>query len=580
MPGPFVPARSRFHRSAALLLILLSPLGWILGPAAEAATAPAVRGAEAMVVSPEPHATRAGLEVLRSGGNAVDASVTVAFTLAVTYPLAGNLAGGGFMLYRSEEAAHHALDFRETAPRALCTKDFLDPEGCVIPGSSLTGGLAVGVPGSVAGLAEAHRLWGGKPWAELLSPAIRLAEEGFPVSRWLASTLADSIKKLRADPEARRIFTHDGRPLAEGELLVQPDLAASLRRIAEAGPAGFYDGPTADALIRTVRGRQGVMDAADLEAYRPVLREPLEGEYRGFRIITFPPPSSGGVALLQILGMLERFDLAAEGPGSSRTVHLIAEAARRAFADRARWLGDPDFYQVPLQGLLDPDYLARRSSSIRTRRATRSAKLQAGEPAGAESTETLHFSVVDGAGRAAAVTTTLNARYGTGIVAEGTGILLNNQIDDFALAPGVPNLYGLVGGEANAVRGGKRPLSSMSPTIVEAQKPSARPLLVLGSPGGPTIITSVAQVLINVLDHRLPLQEAVDFPRFHHQWLPDKIRHEPRAFPADVLNALRAKGHELYESGYLGNVNAIGTDPNGVWQGAADPRRSSSAAGY
>jgi gamma-glutamyltranspeptidase/glutathione hydrolase len=534
-----------------------------------------------MVVSPEAHATRAGLETLREGGTAVDAAVVVAFALAVTYPLAGNLGGGGFMLYRADASAHHALDFRESAPRKLRPELFLDEEGRPIPGLSLRGGLAVGVPGSVAGLAEAHRRWGTRPWDELLRPAIRLAEEGFEVYRWLAHTFEVEADRLRDDPEARRLFTRDGRPLTEGELLVQPELAATLRAIADEGESAFYRGRTARAIARTVRERGGLIDKRDLAAYRPVLRRPIEGRYRGHRVVSFPPPSSGGVALLQILGILERFDLHGAGAASARATHLIAEAERYAFADRARWLGDPAYVDVPVVRLLEPAYLARRAGEIPLERANRSEQVLPLEMTAPDSGETLHLVVADERGRAVSMTLTLNSWFGTGIVARGTGVLLNNEIDDFALAPGVPNTYGLLGSDANAVAGGKRPLSSMTPTIVEANEGGSRPLLVLGSPGGSTIITSVAQVLINFVDHGMSLQEAVDAPRFHHQWQPDRLTHEAGAFPRDTERDLRARGHRLeLRARGLGNVNAVATDADGAWLGAADPRRQGAAAGY
>jgi len=323
------------------------------------------------------------------------------------------------------------------------------------------------------------------------------------------------------------------------------------------------------------------MQAADLAAYRPVLREPVEGSYRGHRVVSFPPPSSGGVALLQILGMLERFDLRAAGAGSSLTVHLMAEAERRAFADRFRWLGDPDFYEVPVTELLQPDYLAGRAAGIDPDRASPSSEVQPGQPAVLEPVETMHLSVADERGRAVSLTITLNFWFGSAIVAEDTGVLLNNEIDDFSLAPGAPNAYGLIGGEANAAAPGKRPLSSMTPTMVEATGDGTRPLLILGTPGGPTIITSVLQVLINVIDHEMPLSVAVAAPRFHHQWQPDVLRHEPRAFPSDVRQNLIERGHTLERlENLLGNVNAIGLDTDGAWLGAADPRRQGSAAGY
>ncbi len=578
MPGPFVPVR--LPKLRLLTGFLLAMWVWVGAPVS-AASAPAALGERGMVVSPESLATGIGLDVLQRGGNAIDAGVAVSFALTVTYPQAAPIGGGGFLLYRDETAQHHALDFRERAPAALTAEVFLDEDGRPIPDLSLRGGLAVGVPGSVAGLAEAHRRWGSLSWAELVKPAIRLARKGFPVYPQLARLLADSEALILEDESARSIFTRGGHALRTGKILIQRDLGSALRRIARQGPSGFYRGPTAEAVVATVSAGGGVMTLQDLLDYEPVAREPLEGRYRGYRVVSFPPPSSGGIAVLQMLGMLERFDLRRTGPGSSLTVHLIAEIERRAYADRSRWLGDPAFFDVPTGPLLDFDYLTARAASVRKDRATPSRDLLPGDPVPGDDTETLHFSIADSAGRAVSMTLTLNAWFGTCIVAEGTGVLLNNEIDDFALAPGIPNTYGLLGGEANAVAGGKRPLSSMTPTMVELPEPGPRPFLVLGSPGGSKIITSVLQVLINVIDHDMPLQEAVDAPRFHHQWQPDHIRHEPRSFAADVLENLKARGHALeVGDSPLGNVNAIGIDSAGNWLGAADPRREGSAEGY
>jgi gamma-glutamyltranspeptidase/glutathione hydrolase len=548
---------------------------------AEAASRPATRGERAMVVTPDEPSSAAGLEVLRSGGNAVDAAVATAFVLAVTFPKAGSLGGGGFLLYRGPGGEHHALDFRERAPAALRPELFLDGDGRPLPGSTLEGGLAVGVPGTLAGLSEMHRRWGSRPWKELLKPAIRLAERGFPLSPYMADAIAADADKLSKDPGARAIFLPHGRPPRAGELLVQKDLAATLRTIAKKGPATFYEGPLARSLSASVRDTGGVMQPEDLAAYEPVMREPLRRSYRGHDVVSFPPPSSGGIALLQMLGILESFDLRAAGPGSSLSIHLIAEAARVAFADRSRWVGDPAFFEVPVDGLLSPEYLSRRAAAIDPDRATASSELLPAEPELIGSRETLHFSVADGEGRAVALTNTLNTSFGTGIVAGRSGILLNNEIDDFALAPGLPNVYGLLGGEANAIAGGKRPLSSMTPTIVELPGGGARPALVLGSPGGATIITSVLQVIVNVIDHGMPLREAVDSPRIHHQWLPDHIRYEQRAFPDDVSLGLEVRGHALQRAvGIIGNVNAIGLDERGAWLGAADARRQGAEAGF
>ncbi len=559
------------HLTALLLLIPL-----ILGAAPKEAI-----GERVMVVTPDPYATAVGVDVMRSGGNAFDCAVAVAFALAVTFPQAGGIGGGGFALLRTADGGYHALDYRELAPAALTAEMFLDEQGRPVEGRSLEGGLAVGVPGVVAGLAEMHRRFGSRPWAELLAPAIRFAEEGFVVLPYQHRSLARHAEKLSADPEAAQTFLREGRPPEEGELLVQKELASTLKSIAKHGASAFYSGPTAAAVAGSVRGSGGVMVVEDLAAYRPTWREPVEGSYRGYRVISFPPPSSGGVALLQMLGMLEHFDLKAAGFGSSEAVHLMAEAERVAFADRARWLGDPEFFEVPVKELLDPRYLADRAAAVKADRATPSSGLSPLAPRVNEPKETLHFSIVDGEGGAVACTTTLNALFGNGTVASGTGVLLNNEIDDFSLAPGSPNIYGLLGGEANAVAGGKRPLSSMTPTIVEPPDGGKRPIMVLGSPGGPAIITAVLQVLVNVVDHGMPLQEAVNAPRFHHQWQPDLIECELRAFPADVVRNLEARGHKVIESeAILGNVNAIGLDGEGRWLGAADPRREGAAAGF
>jgi gamma-glutamyltranspeptidase/glutathione hydrolase len=533
-----------------------------------------------MIVAPEKDAAVVGLEVLRRGGNAVDAAVATTFALAVTYPRAGNLGGGGFLLYRAPDGSHAGLDFRETAPAALAPSMFKDRAGRLDPTKSLSGGLAVGVPGSVAGLVAAHKRWGTRPWPELLEPAIRLAEEGVIVSARSAERYAEAARELAADPDARAIFTHDGAPLREGDRLVQKDLAGTLRAIAAKGAAGFYEGSVAEAIVKKSASTGGVMTREDLTRYRALPRTPLTGSYRGRTIVAFPPPSSGGIVLLEALGMLERFDLAASGAGSALTLHRIAEAERRAFADRSSYLGDPDVVKVPVAALLDRSYLAKRGATIRDDRATPSSAIRPGTFEGSRGGNTLHLSVADARGGAVALTTTLNSWYGAALVAPGTGVLLNNEIDDFALSPGVPNQFGLVGGDANALAGGKRPLSSMCPTIVEDPASRGRPLMVLGAPGGPTIISSVLQTIVHVIDDGMSLQEAVDAPRIHHQWLPDELVYERRAFPPEVAAGLRTRGHVLKEHGPIGNVCAIGVDAEGRWTGAPDPRDEAVALGY
>ena len=562
--------------SCALRLVAVALLA---SHAALAASPPSVTGVRGMVVAPDARAAAAGLETLRRGGNAVDAAVATAFALAVSYPRAGALGGGGFLLVRSPEGAVEGLDFRETAPRALTMDAFRSASGIPDPKRAQQGGLAVAVPGLVAGLADAHARWGSRPWAELIAPAIELAEAGFTVTAVSALTFEEEAGRLAADPGARALFTADGKPLPAGSRVVQRDLARTLRAIARGGRSAFYEGPVAEAIAKTVAGAGGVMAASDLAAYRTERREPLVGSYRGRKVVAFPPPSSGGIVLLQALALLERFDLAGSGAGSSTTLHRIAEAERRAFADRSRFLGDPAFVRVPVGGLLDPAYLAARSATIRDRRATPSSKIGPGTPSPAGEGHTLHLSVADARGGTVALTTTLNSWYGAAIVAAGTGVLLNNEIDDFSLATGIPNQYGLLGENANAVAGGKRPLSSMCPTIVEHPS-GGRPELVLGARGGATIISSVLETILHVVDDGMTLQEAVDAPRIHHQWMPDAIQLEPRAIPEDVAVALRAKGHTLTVRKPFGSVCAIGRDAMGRWTGAADPRDEVVALGY
>jgi gamma-glutamyltranspeptidase/glutathione hydrolase len=551
-----------------------------IAPTAPAASRRPVVGARGMVVAPERDAAAVGLSVLRRGGNAVDAAVATAFALAVTFPRAGNLGGGGFLIYRAPDGSHAGLDFRETAPSALTAAMFADASGRIDPAKSRKGALAVGVPGSVAGLVEAHKRWGTRPWDELVAPAIRLAEEGVVVSELTAEILLDETARLAADPAAAAIFTRSGAPMREGDRLVQKDLAKTLRGIAAQGAAGFYEGPVAEAIVKVAGAGGGVMTLADLAGYRAVSRTPLSGSYRAKTIVVFPPPSSGGVVLLQALAMLQRFDLSASGAGSALTLHRIAEAERRAFADRTVYLGDPDVVKVPVNALLDPAYLAARAATIRDDRATPSSKVPPGSLATGAGGNTLHLSIADDRGGAVALTTTLNSWYGAALVAPGTGVLLNNQIDDFSLAKGVANQWKLVGGDANAIAGGKRPLSSMCPTIVESQPPGARPLLVLGARGGPRIISSVLQTIVHVIDDGMSLQEALDAPRIHHQWLPDEIFYEHRALTPEVAAALRRRGHKLTEYGPIADVPAIGLDSQGRYTGAADPRDEDVADGY
>ncbi len=533
-----------------------------------------------MVASQEALATRVGVDILKAGGNAVDAAVAVGFALAVTLPRAGNLGGGGFMLvHRADRAETVAIDYRETAPAAAHRDIFLDDAGNADAQKSRHSALAVGVPGTVAGLALAHQRYGSGRFAlaDLIAPAIRLAEEGFVVGPGLARSLARAAPRLTGDAEAKRIFYDaDGTPPAIGTILRQPDLAASLKAIAAGGPDAFYRGPIGEKIAVALEGRGGIMTADDLAAYAARVRAPVRGRYRGYEIASMPPPSSGGVHLLQILNMLDAAPIGERGPNSAATIHLFAEAARRAYADRARYLGDPDFVDVPVARLTDPAYAGRLAATISPERATPSDEIVAGALIDAESNETTHFSVVDAAGNAVANTYTLNFSYGVGIVAEGTGILLNNELDDFSAKPGVPNAYGLIGAEANAVAANKRPLSSMTPTLVFKD---GRILLATGSPGGSLIITTVAQIVINVIDHGMNIAEATAAPRVHHQWRPDEIRIE-RGLSPDTIRLLETRGHKISQGRAMGSTQSI-LKIGDELTGAADPRSDGAlAAGY
>jgi gamma-glutamyltranspeptidase/glutathione hydrolase len=536
-------------------------------------------GSRAMVASQESRATAIGLDILRRGGNAVDAAVATHFALAVTLPRAGNLGGGGFMLIHlaggpDRPAETVAVDYRETAP-ARATRDmFLQPDGTPDPAKSRDTGLSVGVPGSVAGMAFALERYGSGRFtlADLVRPAETLARDGFVVDHDLARSITAS-GRLARHAASRAIFFRDGRPIRAGERLVQADLAATLARIVSEGPRGFHEGPVAERIAAAVREAGGVMETADLAAYRPVLRPPVRGSYRGYEIATMPPPSSGGVHLIQILNILEGFDLAAAGAGSAAAYHLMAEAMKPAYADRAAWLGDPDRVKVPLRGLTSKAYAATLRAEIDLERARPPEQVLAGNPLPYEADETTHFSVVDGDGNAVATTTTLNFSYGLGLVAEGTGVLLNNEMDDFAAKAGALNAYGLVGGEPNTVAPGARPLSSMTPTFVFR---GGRLRLVTGSPGGSRIITTVLQVILGMVDFGQNVAEAVAAPRIHHQWRPDVLLLETGVSP-DTVELLRARGHKVVIGATSGSANSIAVTAEGL-EGAADPRQRASAA--
>jgi gamma-glutamyltranspeptidase/glutathione hydrolase len=549
----------------------------------------------AMVVSIHHDASDAGVEVLKAGGNAVDAAVAVGFALAVVYPQAGNLGGGGFMLIRMKTGEAHFLDYRERAPAAATAGMYLDAQKNVVPELSTVGYRAIGVPGTVAGLVYAEKTYGRLTLAQVMAPAIRFASQGYILPEEEARTLA-AAKNLAQFPESRRIFQRDGNFLKSGDHFTQSDLAATLKRIA-VDPASFYKGPMAAELAASIQKGGGLLTTADLAAYQVKDRAPLTGSYRGYQIVTAPPPSAGGIVLIEALNILSGYDLAKMGDRSPQQVHVITEAFRRAFKDRADYLGDPDFVSMPIQQMASPAYAAAWRKSIDPLKPSPSATLT--RPAGFlppppatpraaahESTETTHFSVVDAEGNAVSSTTTLNGLFGSGVTAGPLGFLLNNEMDDFTAKPGAPNMYGLIQGPANAIAPGKRPLSNMTPTIVLKD---GKVLLVLGSPGGSTIITTVANDIVSILDNSLNVQQAADAPRFHHQYLPDVLQVE-KSFPQPVLDALKASGYavsrinEVDEKnpGVWGDSEMITIDPNsGTLLGADDQRHKfGKAAGY
>jgi gamma-glutamyltranspeptidase/glutathione hydrolase len=570
------------------LLALLAPAS--LARAQTTATqAPAISGLlrpqsvaakNGMVVAEEARASRIGVEILARGGNAVDAAVAVGFALAVTLPNAGNLGGGGFMLVRlARENKIIAIDYREIAPAATKSDIFLDGRGEADPKKSREEGLAVGVPGTVSGLALAHKKYGSGKFtlAELIAPAIKLAREGIFVDAELADSLAKAKPILERWPSTAAIFLRtDGSAPRENELLVQNDLADTLEEVAERGPRTFYEGRIAEQIAASVRAAGGFMTREDLARYRAVERVPVAGNYRGYGIFSMPPPSAGGVHLIQILNILEGYDLSVLGPASIQGSHLMVEAMKMAYADRARFLGDPEFVRVPVAGLISSAYAAELRKRIEAERALRAEELTGSNPVAFEGDHTTHYSIVDRDGNAVANTYTLNLRYGLGLVAEGTGILLNNELDDFAAKPGAPNAFGLVGGSANAPGPGKKPLSSMTPTIVLK---NGKLFLVTGSPGGSRIITTLVNVLVNVIDYRMSLAEAVAAPRIHHQWLPDEVRVEA-GVRADIVSVLQSRGNRVARSEPWGSANSIMVTKDGLL-GVADPRsRGALAAGF
>ncbi len=521
-----------------------------------------------MVATQEALASKIGLDILKKGGNAVDASVAIGFALAVTLPRAGNIGGGGFMvIYDAKTGKTVALDYREMAPNKAFKDMYLDKDGNADSKLSRFHGLAVGVPGTVAGLTKALKDYGTMSLKEVMAPAIKLAEEGMVVTPDLYNSLIGLEKRLKKWDSTKKVFYKGDDYYQIGEVLKQPELAKSLKLIAEKGAAGFYEGETAEKIAKAVTDAGGLMSVEDLANYKAIVREPVSGDYRGYKVLSMPPPSSGGTHIVQTLNLLEGFPIKEMGHNSAQTIHTMAEAMKFAYADRSEYLGDPDFVKVPVKGLTSKKYADELRAKI-TDKATPAEKIKPNNPAPYESNETTHFSVVDKNGNAVANTYTLNFSYGTGLVAEGTGILLNNEMDDFSAKPGVPNGYGLIGGDANAVAPKKRPLSSMSPTIVLKD---GKPFIVTGSPGGSRIITTTLQIIMNVIDHDMNIAEATHATRIHHQWLPDEIRVE-KDLNKDTVELLKAKGHKVKVKSAMGSTQSIMRVENGL-HGASDPRR-------
>jgi len=533
-----------------------------------------VHALHGMVSSESALASDVGVAVLRRGGNAVDAAVATGFALAVTMPNSGNIGGGGFMiLHDGRTGKDTAIDFREMAPAGATRNMYLDASGNVVQNKSLFTQAAIGVPGTVAGLTYALEHYGTMKRADLVAPAVKLANDGFPVGETLAGLFAAEHDHLGAWDGTRKVFFYDGKVPVAGDILRNPDLGKSLALIGRDGAKAFYEGSIARAIVAEAKAHDGLITAADLKNYKVVERAPVRGSYRGYDIVSMPPPSSGGVHVVQILNILSNFPLRDWGPNSARTIHVMAEAEKRAYADRSEYLGDPDFVKVPVKGLTSPAYAKELAAQIDLTHATPSVQIKPGRPQPYESDQTTHFVVADGSGSVVSVTYTLNTNFGSGIVASGTGILLNNEMDDFSAKPGVPNAYGLVGGDANAVGPAKRPLSSMSPTIVLKD---GKPWLVTGSPGGARIITTTLQVLVNSIDFGMNPAEAGSAIRTHHQWLPDELRIE-RGLSPDTVALLRGYGHKVVERQAMGDTQTIQILPTGFY-GYADQRDPNGAA--
>jgi gamma-glutamyltranspeptidase/glutathione hydrolase len=575
--------------TTALLLfaLTLSPSFFFQTPnsTAFAASREPVRARRGIVASTNEVASKIGVDVMKRGGNAVDAAIAVAFALAVTHPAAGNLGGGGFMMIRLKNGRTTAIDYREMAPAAAHRNVYLDKDGNVIAGEGgpIEGYRAAGIPGTVRGMELALKKYGSHrlTWAQLIEPARALAANGFSVTYSLARGLRGSKDYLSKYAETKRIYLNNGKFYSEGDVFRQPDLAATFARLQQRGPNEFYEGQTARLIVDDLKRHNGLITMEDMRGYVAKERETLRGSYRGYEVISMPPPSSGGAVLIEMLNILEGYELKKMDAASSDRYHLMTEAMRRAFADRAEYMGDTDFVKVPIAGLIDKKYAAKLRGTIDEQRASSSDQVKAGKPAGYESDETTHFTVVDAQGNAVANTYTLNNSYGSAAVAKGTGIIMNDEMDDFAAKPGTANLYGLIQGERNAVAPHKRPLSAMTPTFVLRKDGSL--WFTVGSPGGPTIINTVLNVIVNVVDFDMNIQQAIDAPRIHHQWLPDELVYEPYGLSGDTQRALTSLGHKLSEkSRYLGDCEGIMIEEKtGMRLGATDPRRSDGmAVGY
>lgn len=550
---------------------------------ARAATREPVRGRHAMVVSQHELASKIGVDIIKKGGNAVDAAIAVGIALAVVYPEAGNIGGGGFMLIRNKNGETHAIDYREMAPAAATRDVYVDKDGNLIrgEGSSTIGYRASGVPGTLAGFELAFKKYGsGKvTWKQLIEPARLLAQNGYVLSNRLANLFVAYKDQLGKYPESSRIFLNGGKYYKEGDVFKQPDLARTLGRIERFGAKEFYTGKIAQMIAADMKANNGLITLDDLKNYKAKERTPLRGTYRGYEIITMPPPSSGGIVMLQVLNMLEGYDVKAMSYNSAAKYHVLAEAMRRSFADRAEFMGDPDFASVPVDTLIDKSYAAKRRESIDLTRASKSSEVGHGEINGAEGTETTHFTVADADGNVVTNTYTLNDLYGSQVTAKGTGVLLNDEMDDFAARPGKANMFGLIQGEKNSVQPGKRPLSSMTPTIVLRKDGSV--WFALGARGGPRIISAIIQSVINVIDHDMDIQAAIDAPRIHQQWFPDEILYEPYGMSPDTLNVMRGYGHIFADRpGYVAQATGIMFDNEGVRLGAVDSRGDGKAVGY